>query len=58
MQDFRNLAVWKKTHELTLLVSQMSEGFPLAEVFGPTSQLRRAASSIATNLAEGCCRTA
>ena len=57
MQDFRNLAVWKKTHELTLLVSR-SEGFPLAEVFGPTSQLRRAASSIATNLAEGCCRTA
>ena len=57
MQNFRNLAVWKKSHELALEIYKITEQFPRAEMFGLTSQLRRAASSVATNLAEGCGRT-
>ena len=57
MQDFRNLAVWSKAHRLTLDVYRLTESFPRTEVFGLTSQLRRAAASIAANLAEGCGRT-
>ncbi|MGA9567796.1 MAG: four helix bundle protein [Candidatus Korobacteraceae bacterium] len=57
MQGFRNLNVWKKAHELVLEVYRVSQPFPRSEMFGLTSQLRRAASSIAANLAEGCGRT-
>ncbi len=57
MQDFRNLEVWKKAHQLTLEAYRITEGFPRAEMFGLCSQIRRAASSIPTNLAEGCGRT-
>jgi four helix bundle protein len=57
MQDFKNLEVWDRAHKLTLLVYGLTEMFPRAELFGLTSQLRRAASSIPTNLAEGCGRT-
>ena len=57
MQDFRNLEVWSKAHKLTLDVYRLTEHFPRTEVFGLSSQLRRAAASIATNLAEGCRRT-
>jgi four helix bundle protein len=56
MQDFRNLDVWKRSHELTLAVYRQTKSFPEDERFGLTSQLRRAASSIPTNLAEGCGR--
>lgn len=57
MQDFRNLEVWKKAHSLTLEAYRITESFPRAEMFGLCSQIRRAASSIPTNLAEGCGRT-
>ena len=57
MQDFKNLEVWKKAHRLTLCVYQTTENFPRTEMFGLCSQMRRAASSIPTNLAEGCGRT-
>ena len=57
MQDFRNLDVWTKAHNITLEVYRLTEGFPKSEVFGLRSQIRRAASSIATNLAEGGGRT-
>ena len=57
MQDFRNLEVWKKAHKLTLDAYRITESFPRAEMFGLSSQIRRAASSIPTNLAEGCGRT-
>jgi four helix bundle protein len=57
VQDFRNLEVWTKAHRLTLGVYRLTEGFPRSEVFGLSSQIRRAASSVATNLAEGCGRT-
>ncbi|MGC2112489.1 MAG: four helix bundle protein [Candidatus Korobacteraceae bacterium] len=57
MQDFRKLNVWGKSHKLTLNIYRITEGFPRSEMFGLTSQIRRASSSIATNLAEGCGRT-
>ena len=57
MRDFRTLKVWKKSHELTLAVYSRSRGFPAEERYGLTSQLRRAASSIPTNIAEGCGRS-
>ena len=56
MQDFRNLEVWNKAHNLTLEVYRLTEHFPRTEVFGLSIQLRRGAASIATNLAEGCGR--
>lgn len=57
MQDFRRLEVWKKAHRLTLDVYRATRSFPKEEIYGLASQLKRAASSIATNLAEGCGRT-
>ncbi|MBA3579637.1 MAG: four helix bundle protein [Gemmatimonadaceae bacterium] len=56
MQDFRKLMVWNKAHALTLDVYAITKPFPSAERFGLTAQLRRSASSVATNLAEGCGR--
>ena len=56
MQDFRNLDVWQKAHQLTLDVYRVSKQFPDDERFGLTSQIRRSSSSIGTNLAEGCGR--
>ena len=56
MQDFRNLDVWKRSHDLTLAVYRATKSFPDDERFGLTSQLRRGSSSIAANLAEGCGR--
>ena len=56
MQDFRNLKVWEKAHSLTLDVYATSREFPREEMYGLTSQVRRAAASIGANIAEGCCR--
>jgi len=56
MKDFRDLQVWQKAHDLTLLVYQTTTRFPRAEQYGLTSQLRRASSTVAANLAEGCGR--
>src|SRR6516225_5224472 len=55
-EDFRELKVWQKAHELTLAVYRLTGGFPRQELYGLSSQLRRAGSSIAANLAEGCGR--
>ena len=54
MQNYKDLKVWKKAHQFTLLVYDVSKQFPKEEVYGLTSQLRRAASSIPANIAEGC----
>lgn len=54
MKDFRDLDVWRKAHELTLAVYRVSKAFPKEEMYGLTSQMRRASSSIGTNIAEGC----
>ena len=56
MRDFHNLGIWKRSHQLTLDVYQATKLFPNEEMFGLTSQLRRAVSSIPTNIAEGCGR--
>lgn len=56
MKDFRNLTVWEKAHNLTLQIYKATAVFPKDEVYGLTSQLRRATSSIPTNIAEGCGR--
>ena len=56
MQDYRELRVWQRAHALTLSVYRTTASFPRDERYGLTSQLRRAASSIAANLAEGCGR--
>src|SRR5579864_677410 len=56
MQDFRKLKVWDKAHALTLDVYKASKSFPREEMYGLTSQMRRASASIAANIAEGSCR--
>ena len=56
MQDFRNLKVWEKAHTLTLAVYKSSKTFPRDEIYGLTSQMRRASVSIGANIAEGTCR--
>jgi four helix bundle protein len=57
MRDFRELKVWEKAHQLTLGVYRSTARFPPDERFGLTSQMRRSASSIPTNIAEGCGRS-
>ena len=57
MKDFHELKVWRKAHELTLEAYRISASFPREERYGLTGQLRRSASSIPANLAEGCGRT-
>ena len=56
MKDFRELQVWHKAHELALSIYKVSAKFPKEEVYGLTSQIRRAAVSVPTNIAEGCGR--
>ena len=56
MKDFRKLEVWQKSYQITLDVYQATKSFPKEEMFGLTSQMRRAAVSIPSNIAEGCGR--
>ena len=56
MKDFRDLKVWEKAHEIALASYAMTANFPKHEVFGIVAQIRRAASSIGANIAEGCGR--
>jgi four helix bundle protein len=56
MQDFKRLIVWQKSHTLALRVYEVTAKFPRTEIFGLTSQMRRAATSIPSNIAEGSCR--
>ena len=53
MAKFRQLAVWKRAMAFTTRVYQVSAKFPKSEIFGLTSQMRRAAVSIPLNIAEG-----
>ena len=57
MKDFRKLIVWEKAHQLTLKIYKVTEQFPREELYGLTSQIRRASVSIPTNIAEGCVRS-
>ena len=53
MRDFRKLVFWQKAHRLTLAVYSETKGFPAAELYGLTRQMRRSSASVATNIAEG-----
>ena len=52
-RDFRELIVWQKAHAFVLGLYGYSAGFPASELYGLTSQARRAAVSIPANIAEG-----
>ncbi|MGY3052801.1 four helix bundle protein [Pedobacter sp. UYEF25] len=54
MQNFKELKVWEKAHRITLSIYRESAKFPKEEMYSLTNQLRRAASSIPANIAEGC----
>ena len=52
-QDTSKLIVWQRSHELVLRIYEVTKGFPKDEQFGLTSQIRRAAVSIPSNIVEG-----
>ena len=52
-RTFEDLVVWQKAHQFALAVYRLTRAFPRSEVYGLTSQFRRAAVSIAANIAEG-----
>jgi four helix bundle protein len=56
MKSFRDLKVWEKSHELALAAYDATASFPKQEMFGLVSQIRRCATSIPANIAEGCGR--
>jgi four helix bundle protein len=53
VKSFENLIVWQKSHLLTLDIYDLSKNFPEEEKFGITTQIRRAAYSISSNIVEG-----
>ena len=56
MRPHRKLLVWKRSIELVTLIYRITSSFPKSEQFGLTSQMRRAAVSVPSNLAEGAAR--
>jgi four helix bundle protein len=52
-KGFRKLIVWQRAHQWVLLIYKLTEKFPKHEMFGLVSQMRRAAVSVAANMAEG-----
>lgn len=57
LPSYRKLTVWQKSVDLAVLVYELTSQFPSNELYGLVSQLRRAAVSIASNIAEGSKRT-
>ena len=53
LQDYRQLEVWQEAMNLVTLIYQSTAGFPREETYGLTNQLRRAAVSVPSNIAEG-----
>lgn len=53
MRDYRRLKVWRRAHDLTLRIYGVTSRFPRNEMYGLTSQIRRASASIGANIAEG-----
>ena len=53
---FENVIAWQKAHQFVLAVYRITKDFPPEEIYGLTSQFRRAAVSIPSNVAEGCGR--
>ena len=56
MRDYKKYDIWKLSHFLTLEIYKITEDFPKEEIFGLTSQIRRASSSVGINIVEGCGR--
>ncbi len=56
MRDYKKYTIWQEGHKITLAVYALTHKFPREELYGITSQLRRAVSSVPTNIAEGCGR--
>lgn len=54
MQNYKDLKVWEKAHLFTLKVYETSKDFPKEEIYSLTNQIRRSASSVPANIAEGC----
>ena len=52
-QSFRDLIVWQRAMQLTIAIYRLTKGFPREEIYGLTSQIRRAAVSAPSNIAEG-----
>ncbi len=53
IREFTDLKVWQESHRLVLLVYEQTKRFPREEIFGLTSQMRRSAVSVSSNIAEG-----
>jgi len=53
IQRFTDLEAWKSAHKLAIDIYKLTKKFPKEELFGITSQLRRAATSVSANVAEG-----
>lgn len=56
MRNFRELRVWERAHQTASSIYRGTRAFPREELYGLTSQIRRAASSIGANIAEVCGR--
>src|SRR5208337_1783297 len=52
-QSFRDLKLWQRSMQLTIAIYRLTREFPRAEIYGLTSQIRRAAVSVPSNIAEG-----
>ncbi len=55
-RDYTKIVAWQRAHALTLAVYKATQSFPRTEVFGLTSQLRRASYGVPSNMAEGSAR--
>jgi len=56
MRDFRKIKAWMLADDLAVAVYEVSKSFPREEIYGITSQVRKAASSVAANIVEGSAR--
>lgn len=56
MRDFKKYDIWQLSHLLTLEIYKITSLFPKEEIYGLSSHIRRAVSSIPTNISEGCGR--
>ena len=56
LKSYKDLKVWRKSYQLSLLVYKVTSNFPKSELYGLVSQMRRAAIAISSNIAEGYAR--